>query len=89
MVDRYLHKPDLPLAEATAFLKSFPLRSATTGYRLYAPTPQPYHYEEIVAGDRAALERVNEWVADSALEKFRPELLVLQQRLATWVDQAR
>lgn len=88
-VDAYLRSPDRSPEEAAVFLKSFPLRSATTGYRLYGKTPAPYSHERIASGDRKAGELVNAWVADPALEKYRPDLLALQQRLATWIEQAR
>ena len=88
-VDAYLRSPARLPEEATAFLQSFPLRSATTGYRLYGKTPAPYNHDQIVAGDRAALERVNQWVNDPALEMYRADLLPLQQRLATWTEQSR
>ena len=88
-VDDYLRRPDLTPAEATTFLKSFPLRSATTGYRLYGETPAPYTFEQIKAGDLAAAQLVETWIADPALEKLRPELQSLQARLTKWVEQAR
>lgn len=87
-VDAYLRNPDLPAGDAAAFLKSFPLRSATTGYRLYGKTPAPYTREKIAADDRAALERVNQWASDPALETHRTEILALQQRLSQWTRQA-
>ena len=88
-VDAYLRRPDLSPEEAATFLKSFPLRSATTGYRLYGKTPSPYTYEQIKAGDLAASQLVENWTADPTLEKFRPELLSLQTRLTKWVQQAK
>ncbi len=88
-VDAYLRSPGLTAEEADSFLKSFPLRSATTGYRLYGKTPAPYSYDKVVAGDRAALERVDQWVNDPALAKYRTNLMSLQQRLTTWTQQTR
>lgn len=88
-VDAYLRDPALTNEEAALFLKTFPLRSATTGYRLYGKTPSPYSFDRIAAGDRKAAEIVNAWAADPALEKYRPELQSLQQRLAKWVEQAK
>lgn len=88
-VDAYLRAPDRSPEEAAAFLKSFPLRSATTGFRLYGRTPAPYNYEQIKAGDQAAKERVDAWIADPALVKYRPDLIDLQQRLAKWIEQAK
>lgn len=88
-VDAYLRSPDRSPEEASAFLQAFPLRSATTGYRLYGETPAPYDYRQIVAGDRAAYEHVRLWVSDPSLEKYRTDLEELQQRLATWITETR
>lgn len=87
-VETYLRDPNLPPEEATVFLKSFPLRSATTGYRLYGKTPAPYTRDTIAASDRAALDRVNQWANDPEFEKYRTEIQVLQKRLAQWTLQA-
>jgi hypothetical protein len=87
-LDAYLRDPDLPPAEASALLKSFPLRSATTGYRLYGKTPAPYSRDQIAAGDRAALERVNQWAADPELADYHAEIQSLRQRLEQWTRQA-
>ena len=88
-VDAYLRSPERSPEEAAAFLETFPLRSVTTGFRLYAETPAPYTHERIVAGDLIALEQVNAWVKDPALEKYHAGLLPLQERLANWTKQAR
>lgn len=88
-VDAYLRRTDLSAEEAAVFLQSFPLRSATTGYRLYGKTPAPYAFEKVVAGDRAALERVNQWVNDPALAKYHAGLVLSQQRLTNWTRETR
>ena len=88
-VDAYLKKPNLTDSEAAAFLNSFPLRSTTTGFRLYAGTPSPYTYQRIAAGDRAAMERIKTWAGDPALEKYRVGIQTLQRRIASWVEQAK
>lgn len=88
-VDHYLHDPNRTTEEATAFLKAFPLRSATTGARLYGISPEPYQMDRIAAGDRAALNLANGWIADPALEGLRPELESLRKRLAQWVEQTK
>ena len=85
-VDQYLRDPARTNEEATVFLKAFPLRSATTGARLYGLTPAPYQRDQITAGDRAALDLVKGWLADPALETLRPELTTLQKRLDQWVE---
>ena len=87
-VDAYLRSPDRTDDEAAVFLKLFPLRSATTGFRLYGKPPSPYNLEQIKAGDRAAIDRVDAWVGDPSLAKYRPYIASLQQRLAGWIAQA-
>jgi hypothetical protein len=88
-VDGYLRNPNLSAEESTAFLKMFPLRSATTGNRLYGERPAPYSKEAVAAGDQAALVQVERWLTDPSLEKQRVELKSLHDRLSTWVEQAR
>lgn len=88
-VDAYLKDPDLTDSEAATFLNSFPLRSTTTGFRLYAGTPSPYTYQRIAAGDRAAMEQIMSWATDSRLEKHRAAIHALQGRLTSWVEQAK
>lgn len=88
-LDHYLHDPTRTTEEAAAFLKAFPLRSATTGARLYGLSPAPYQVDQIAAGDRAALTLANGWIADPTLEALRPELESLQKRLAQWVEQTK
>ncbi len=87
-VDTYLRSPDRTDEEAAVFLNLFPLRSATTGFRLYGSPPSPYTFDQIKAGDRAAIDRVDAWVGDPALSKYRTHLAALQQRLSEWVGQA-
>lgn len=88
-VDAYLRDPVRQSDEVTVFLKAFPLRSATTGYRLYGKPPAPYTFDSITAGDRAALEQVTHWADDPQLESHRADLLELKERLADWVNQAQ
>lgn len=87
-VDAYLRSPGLPEDEANAFLNTYPLRSTTTGYRIYGDIPSPYTHEQIKAGDRAAYAQVADWLDDPGLQKYQPQLTALQQRLATWIEQA-
>jgi hypothetical protein len=88
-VDSYLRDPARTPEEAAAFLKTYPLRSATTGFRLYGKTPSPYTFDRIAAGDRMAEKQVVQWLADPALEKFKPGLTTSHQRLKQWVDEAK
>ncbi|MES2661258.1 MAG: hypothetical protein V4689_21745 [Verrucomicrobiota bacterium] len=88
-LDEYLRDPARTAEDASVFLKSFPLRSATTGHRLYSDSPAPYQMDRIAAGDRAALALVDGWAADPALEAMRADLLALRKRLGEWVEQAK
>jgi hypothetical protein len=88
-VDTYLRDSQRTSGEAIAFLKAYPLRSATTGFRLYGKPPAPYNYETIAAGDRAALELAGKWADDPALAAYREPLLSLKKRLEEWTAQTR
>ena len=88
-LDAYVRSPLLTPDEAATFFAVFPLRSATTGYRLYGKTPAPYSREGIVASDLAALDLAGRWAEDPALAVHRKEIMVLRGRLAEWVRQAR
>jgi hypothetical protein len=88
-VDAYLRDPARTPEEAAVFLKTYPLRSATTGFRLYGRTPSPYTFERVAAGDRIAEKQVARWLADPALERFGPGLTASHQRLKQWVDDAK
>lgn len=88
-VDQYLRDASRQPDEIAVFLKAFPLRSANTGYRLYAKTPAPYTFESIKNGDKAALQQVERWLEDPALQPHRENLIQLKDRLEEWVNQAR
>jgi hypothetical protein len=88
-VDDFLHRPELTAEEAGAFLNAFPLRSATTGFRLYGATPSPYTFDQIKSGDLAAGEIASRWLTDPTLEKYRPQIQALQQRLTNWIEEAK
>lgn len=88
MLEHYLRRPDMETTEAKVFLESFPLRSATTGYRLYGKTPAPYTRDTIAAGDRAALGMTARWAADPTLARHHPAIQELRERLTEWVRQA-
>jgi len=87
--DAYLRSPALAPEEAAVFLRAFPLRSATTGFRLYGNTPAPYSFGQIAAGDRKAAELVDSWLADPALQKYQPDLAALKTRITKWIEQAK
>lgn len=88
-VDAYLHDPSLTKEEVASFLNAFPLRSATTGYRLYGKTPTPYTFDRITAGDRKAAQLAEAWATDSTLSAHRNEINELRNRLSMWMESAR
>jgi hypothetical protein len=88
-VETYLKDPSIPATEKKEFLNLYPLRSATTGYRLYGNPPSPFEHSQVISDDRAALEAVTRWQADPALAGLLPDLRSLGGRLQSWVRQAR
>lgn len=84
-VEAYLRDPALDPSEASAFLERFPLRSATTGHRLYGPAPKPFEREQVLAGDHAALRLADEWLADPGLASLQPDLEALRKRIVEWL----
>lgn len=87
-IRNYLSDPAVPHAEKREFLTLFPLRSTTTGHRLYGKPHAPFAQEAIRADDRAALEAVGTWRALPGLAPIAPELDAAEARLRGWVGQA-
>ena len=86
-VEAYLADPAVSQVEKRDFLKLFPLRSATTGFRLYGGNPKPFERESVIASDRAAAIAVDRWL-QGGFESLQPELEALGQRLENWQRQA-
>lgn len=84
----YLKDPAVSLDEKQRFLSLFPLRSASTGFRLYGSPPAPYNAASVKADDKAALEVVKQWKGDPALSSLQGDLATLEQRLQAWVTQS-
>jgi hypothetical protein len=87
-VDDYLKNPAISQAEKQQFLALFPLRSATTGYRLYGKPPSPFQKEQVEADDHVALERVAAWKSDPELAGLAGDLATLEGRLQSWTRQS-
>jgi hypothetical protein len=87
-IETYLKNPAISAAEKQEFLSLFPLRSATTGYRLYGKPPAPFHKEQVQAGDQAALELVTAWKNQPELSGLADDLATLERRLQTWRRQS-
>jgi hypothetical protein len=88
VLEGYLSSGEVTVAEKRDFLRLFPLRSATTGFRLYAGTPAPYDLDQVKVSDLAAAEAVEAWLGRADLNPLNSELLALQQRLDDWRKQA-
>lgn len=87
-LETYLKNPEVPIDEKKQFLNLFPLRSTSTGYRLYGSPPSPYVAEAVRADDRAALEAVARWMNDPSLSALEADLAGSRQRIAAWVKQS-
>lgn len=88
-MESYLGDGSVTLAEKRDFLRLFPLRSATTGHRLYGGTPMPYSLERVKASDIAAAGAVGGWIDSGSYAALGSELEALRSRLETWTRQAR
>jgi hypothetical protein len=87
-IDAYLKNPAISAAEKQEFLSLFPLRSATTGYRLYGKPPSPFQKEQVQAGDQVALQMVTAWKSQQELSGLAGDLAKLEQRLQSWARQS-
>jgi hypothetical protein len=84
VIDSYLRNPDIPLSVRTSFLSLYPLRSLTTGYRLYRGNPAPYDEQGIRHSDEAALAQAESWLQDPALAPLHPALVKWKNQLIEW-----
>lgn len=87
-VEAYLKNPAISHAEKQQFLTLFPLRSATTGYRLYGKPPSPFQKDQVAANDRVALGMVSAWKSDPDLAGLAGDFATLEGRLQSWARQA-
>lgn len=86
-IEYYLRNPSIPVSEKQQFLALFPLRSASTGFRLYGSPPSPFDGAAVRADDRAALDAAGRWKTDPAMAELGTGLQSLEQRLQGWVRQ--
>lgn len=80
-IGAYLADPSTTPQEITEFTSLFPFRSATVGYRLYSSGGSPYSREEIIEGDRLALQSAETWLSTAPPDR-EPALRTLRDRLA-------
>lgn len=83
-VDAFLRNPAIPLEHRKSFLTLYPLRSLTTGYRLYRGNPTPYDEDSILRSDHAALAQAESWLKDPALALLKNELTTWKNQLIEW-----
>jgi len=83
----YLENGSISQDEKNRFLGLFPLRSATTGYRLYGGNPAPFQQATVAADDDATLKIVQSWLLDPDLQTLQPSLEAMETRVRTWVNQ--
>lgn len=83
-IDTYLRNPAIPVAQRETFLSLYPLRSLTTGYRLYRGNPAPYDENGIRRSDAAALAQAESWLRDPDLVSLRESLTAWKTRLLEW-----
>jgi hypothetical protein len=86
-VDAFLRDPRTRPGDASAFLERFPLRSATTGYRLFGNPPPAFTREGVRRGDEAALRLAEAWAADPSLRDHHQDIEALRRRLGEWLEE--
>lgn len=85
-VDHYLHDRSVSKEHKSRFLSLYPLRSLTTGFRLYSGIPAPYDEAAVRQSDQAASTQVEAWLNDPALNELQPELSKLADQLVEWME---
>lgn len=84
MIDLFIRNPSIPKEHRESFLSLYPLRSMTTGYRLYRGNPSPYDEMHIRQSDAAALAQADSWLRDPSLQDLHPALQKWKNRLIEW-----
>jgi len=88
LVEDYLLQFNAAPDERGAFLGLFPNANYMVSHNLLTPTQTP-DGATLARRDRAALQTVQEWLADPRFESLRPQLETMRQRLETFVQPAR
>jgi hypothetical protein len=87
LVERYLLDPRRSADELATFAGLFPNANYMISKNLLTTVVTPAH-DEIAVRDRAALARVEEWLADPRFERLRPQIEAIRGRLRGFVEQA-
>lgn len=88
VLERYLENPALSAAEMERFAGLFPNANFMISQNLLTRSTTPDH-AALVARDAAALQVLDEWLADARFGRARAELLKTRERLALFVEQAK
>jgi len=87
VLESYLLNPSLSPAELQQFAGVFPNANYMVSHNLLTGTFTP-NGADLAARDRAALQTVNDWLADPRFESRRGQLQTIKQRLEMFVQQA-
>jgi len=87
ILENYLTDPALSPAELRAFAGVYPNANYMVSHNLLTRTQTP-NRDSLVRHDQFALQTVQQWLADPRFERVRPQLETIQQRLASFVQQA-
>ncbi len=87
LLERYLLAPGRSVQELQTFSGIYPNANYMISNNLLTPTSTPTQ-AQLVAGDRAALEIIEEWLLDPRFSKLQSHLETVQRRLQTFVRQA-
>ena len=87
LLETYLLDAGRSAQELQTFAGVYPNANYMISNNLLTQSPTVDN-QELVAGDRAALEVVDGWIADPRFAKLTPQLAVIRSRLATFVQQA-
>lgn len=88
LVRNYLLDPTRNVNELNAFAGIYPNANFAISPNLLSENIT-FSREEITARDTAALTVINNWLADPAFVPVKSHLLTIQQRLETYIEQAK
>jgi hypothetical protein len=88
-VERYLTGLASRPEELETFTAMFPNRNGLMGNALITTQQPDTGYETLLAGDRAALDAVNGWLADGRFASIEPGLRRISDRLTGFLADAR
>ena len=85
VLEKYLLNPVLGPAELENFSGLFPNANFMVSFNLLSQTQTPSS-DTLARRDRAALQTVESWLADSRFQRLQPQLQKIRTRLATFLN---